>query len=53
MWTLHGDKISQFYTGTNSNITGVIENGKQGFAGKLGQMITGCKRFYVNNFTDQ
>lgn len=35
MWTTNGDKLSQQYAGTNSNISGVIENGKQGFKGKL------------------
>ena len=52
MWTQNGDKLSQQYTGTNSNISGVIENGKQGFGGKLGQMFTGIQRFIVNNWTD-
>jgi hypothetical protein len=35
MWTANGDKLSQQYAGTVSNISGVIENGKQGFKGKL------------------
>ena len=41
MWNLNGDKLSNQYAGTNSNLSGVIEHGKQGFAGKLGQMFTG------------
>lgn len=41
MWTANGDKLSQQYAGTASNISGVIENGKQGFKGKLDQMFTG------------
>lgn len=52
MWTANGDKLSQQYTGTNSNISGVIENGKQGFKGKFGQMFTGIQRFIVNNWSD-
>jgi hypothetical protein len=34
-WSNTGDKLSQQYTGSNSNITRVIENGKQGMAGRL------------------
>ena len=36
MWNLNGDKLSNQYAGTNSNMSGVIETGKQGIAGKLG-----------------
>lgn len=35
MWTENGDKLSMQYTGTGSNISGVLEEGKQGFAGKF------------------
>jgi hypothetical protein len=28
MWANNGNKLSHQYTGTNSNITGVIETGK-------------------------
>lgn len=52
LWTSNGDKLSQQYTGTNSNISGVIEKGKQGITGKLGQMFTGIQRFVANNWTD-
>lgn len=53
MWTSNGDILSQQYTGTNSNISGVIENGKQGLKGKLDQMFTGIQRYLVNNYSDQ
>jgi hypothetical protein len=33
MWSATGDKLSQQYTGSNSNITKVIQDGKQGFTG--------------------
>jgi hypothetical protein len=52
MWQINGDKLSHQYTGTNSNISGVIENGKQGFTGKLAQMMTGVQRYIVNNYQD-
>ena len=52
MWTTNGDRLSQQYAGTPSNITGVIENGKQGLAGKFGQMMTGVHRYIVNNWSD-
>lgn len=53
MWTENGDKLSLQYTGTNSNISGVLEEGKQGFAGKFGQMLTGVQRFMNSNFSDK
>jgi len=40
-WSNNGDKLSHQYTGSNSNITRVIENGKQGMAGRFQQMVTG------------
>ena len=52
MWNLNGDKLSNQYAGTNSNLSGVIENGRQGIAGKLGQMFTGVQRYIVNNTSD-
>ena len=52
MWQENGDRISKLYAGTDSNISGVIENGKQGFMGKLSQMMTGVERYVVSNFTD-
>ena len=36
LWTLNGDKLSNQYAGTDSNMSGVVEHGKQGIAGKLG-----------------
>lgn len=53
MWVSNGNKLSNQYTGTDSNITGVIETGKQGITGKLSQMFTGVQRFIKNNFSDQ
>ena len=41
LWNQNGDKLSNQYEGTNSNMSGVIETGTQGIAGKLGQMFTG------------
>lgn len=52
MWQENGDRCSKIYAGTDSNISGVIENGKQGFMGKLSQMATGAKRYVVNNWGD-
>ena len=52
MWNQNGDKLSNQYAGTNSNLSGVIEHGRQGIAGKLGQMFTGVQRYIVNNWND-
>ena len=41
LWNENGDKLSNQYAGTQSNISGVLEEGKQGFAGKFGQLVTG------------
>jgi len=30
----------------------VLEEGKQGFAGKFGQLMTGVQRYFVGNYTD-
>ena len=48
MWTNNGDKISNQYTGTDSNMSGQIQNENQGngFMGKLSKMITGVERFF-------
>ena len=52
MWSNNGDRLSQQYTGSNSNITRVIQQGNQGIAGKLQQMVTGVQRYIQNNFYD-
>lgn len=52
MWNENGDKLSEQYTGTNSNISGVLEEGRQGFAGKFNQLMTGVKRYVVSNISD-
>lgn len=52
MWSNNGDKLSQQYTGSNSNITRVIESGKQGIAGKFQQMMTGVQRYIANSYFD-
>ena len=52
MWNTNGDKLSHQYTGTNSNISGVLEEGKQGFAGKFGQLVTGVKRYLNSHVSD-
>ena len=41
LWNYNGDKLSNQYAGTDSNMSGVVESGKQGIKGKLGQMFTG------------
>ena len=40
------------YAGTNSNISGVLEEGKQGVRGKIGQLVTGVQRYLVNTYSD-
>jgi maltoporin len=51
-WSNNGDRISQQYTSTNSNITRVIQQGNQGFAGRMQQAYTGVQRYIANTFSD-
>ena len=53
MWNENGDKLSFQYAGTNSNISGALEENKQGgLAGKFGKLVTGVQRYLVSNFSD-
>lgn len=53
MWNENGDKLSYQYAGTNSNISGALEEGKQGgLAGKFGKLVTGVQRYLVSNLSD-
>ena len=53
MWDENGDKLSNQYAGTQSNISGVLEDGKQSFAGGIfGKLKTGVQRYFVSNFSD-
>ena len=54
MWNENGDKLSNQYAGTQSNISGALteEGNKQGIASKFGKLVTGVQRFLVNNFSD-
>ena len=53
MWTENGDKLSNQYAGTNSNISGVINNENSGFGAAFGKLVTGVKRYIKNTFSDE
>lgn len=52
MWGETGDTLSHQYTGTDSTISGVSENLKEGFWGKINHNITSAKRLVKNSVTN-
>lgn len=46
LWCRNGDCLSRQYTGTESNISRVTKQNKQGFMGKLEQWQVGISRYY-------
>ena len=52
MWTDMGDYISRQYAGTDSTISRVTRDGKEGFIGKLDHKTKVVRRFMINTLTD-
>ena len=52
MWTDMGDYISRQYAGTDSTISRVTRDGKEGFMGKLDHKTKVVRRFMINTLTD-
>lgn len=51
LWREAGDYISRQYTGTESTISSVSENMKEGFWGKINHKITSAQRLVKNTVT--
>ena len=52
MWTEMGDYLSRQYAGTDSTISRVTRDGKEGFIGKLDHKTKVVRRFMLNTLTD-
>lgn len=48
MWTEMGDYLSRQYAGTDSTISRVTRDGKEGFLGKMDHKATVVRRFLKN-----
>jgi len=48
MWTEMGDYLSRQYAGTDSTISRVTRDGKEGFFGKLDHKTKVVRRFLIN-----
>lgn len=52
MWVSQGDYLSRQYAGTDSTISRVTRDGKEGFIGKLDHKSKVIQRFLINTFTE-
>jgi len=52
LWSGNGNSLSQYYSNSDSGLTSAVENGKQGFGGKLSKMFTGVKRYFATGGSD-
>lgn len=52
MWTEMGDYLSRQYAGTDSTISRVTRDGKEGFFGKLDHKTKVVRRFMINTLTE-
>ena len=52
MWTDMGDYLSRQYAGTDSTISRVTRDGKEGFIGKIDHKTKVVRRFMLNTLTD-
>jgi len=52
MWTDMGDYLSRQYAGTDSTISRVTRDGKEGLDGKLAHKTNAVKRFFLNTFSE-
>ncbi len=49
-WAEQGDYLSKQYTGTNSTISKVSKDNKEGFLGKISHKMMNVQRFFINSF---
>lgn len=47
-----GDYLSKQITGTNSTISKVSRDNKEGFLGKINHKMKNVQRFFINSFSD-
>ena len=52
MWTEMGDYLSRQYAGTDSTISRVTRDGKEGFFGKLDHKTKVVRRFMINTLSE-
>lgn len=52
MWTVMGDYLSRQYAGTDSTISRVSRDGKEGFIGKIDHQAKVAQRFLINVLND-
>jgi hypothetical protein len=52
MWTIMGDYLSRQYAGTDSTISRVSRDGKEGFIGGLDHKAKVAQRFMINVMQD-
>ena len=52
MWTEMGDYLSRQYAGTDSTISRVTRDGKEGFLGKLDHKTKVVRRFLINTLSE-
>lgn len=52
MWTVMGDYLSRHYAGTDSTISRVTRDGKEGFFGKLDHKTKVVRRYFINTLSD-
>ena len=52
MWTEMGDYLSRQYAGTDSTISRVSRDGKEGFLGKLDHKTKVVRRFLINTLSE-
>lgn len=52
MWTDMGDYLSRQYAGTDSTISRVTRDGKEGFLGKLDHKTKVVRRFMINTLNE-
>lgn len=51
-WAEQGDYLSKQYVGTNSTISKVSRDNKEGFLGKISHKMKNVQRFFINSWSD-
>ena len=52
MWTEMGDYLSRHYCGTDSTISRVTRDGREGFFGKMDHKAKVVRRFLINTLSE-
>lgn len=51
-WAEQGDYLSKQYVGTNSTISRVSKDNKEGFLGKISHKMKNVQRYFINSWSD-